>query len=90
MKLDVAGSNPSVTWNSHLELWIMVWHAWGPPNVVLSSSPDLLQWHPGVRIVVVSIPHCMCCCKAPLCGKHHHFWRLCSGLADSLIPHSTH
>ena len=47
------GANPSVTWNSYLQRWLMVWHEWGP-GVILSSSTDLVHWAPGVRIVLVS------------------------------------
>lgn len=54
-ELGAWGGNPSVTWNSHLERWLMVWHGWDPPVIHLSSSRDLLHWEPAVRIVEVSL-----------------------------------
>lgn len=48
------GGNPSVTWNSYVQRWLITWHSWEPFDVMLSSSTDLLHWAPAVRIVVVS------------------------------------
>jgi len=56
-ELGVWGGNPSVTWNSYLQLWLITWHSWEPFDVMLSSSKDLLHWAPAVRIVVVSRSH---------------------------------
>lgn len=53
-ELGVWGGNPSVTWNSYVQRWLLTWHSWEPFDVMLSSSTDLLDWAPAVRIVVVS------------------------------------
>lgn len=60
-ELGVWGGNPSITWNNYLQRWLMVWHGWDPPNILLSHSQDLLQWAPAVRIVVVRL-----CCLSPV------------------------
>ncbi|BDA41752.1 hypothetical protein COCOBI_02-5450 [Coccomyxa sp. Obi] len=51
-ELGVWGGNPSVTWNSYVQRWLITWHSWEPFDVMLSSSTDLLHWAPAVRIVV--------------------------------------
>lgn len=57
-ELGVWGGNPSVTWDSYLQRWLLTWHSWEPFDVMLSSSTDLLHWTPAVRIVVVSCDSC--------------------------------
>lgn len=44
-----AGGNPSVTFNSALNRWVMVWHTWeghspSPNSIYLSTSTDLFSW----------------------------------------------
>ena len=65
-ELGVWGGNPSVTWNDYLQRWLMVWHRWDPPNILLSHSQDLLHWAPAVRIVVVRLS-----CNPPVMRPLH-------------------
>ena len=65
-ELGVWGGNPSVTWNDYLQRWLMVWHGWDPPNILLSHSQDLLHWAPAVRIVVVRLS----CLPPVMCPAH--------------------
>lgn len=39
----IKGGNPSVSWNTYLNKWIMVYHSWAR-EVVLSTSEDGLVW----------------------------------------------
>jgi len=38
-----AGGNPSVHFNTSLNLWFMVWHTWSG-SLVYSTSTDLIRW----------------------------------------------
>ena len=40
------GANPSVHWNTHLQKWVMVYHGWGPKDVLITASEDLINWEP--------------------------------------------
>lgn len=37
------GGNPSVSWNTVLERWVMTYHTWGR-NIVISYSEDGISW----------------------------------------------
>ncbi len=37
------GANPSVHWNSHLDLWLMTWHTW-TGSIAVAHSDDLDHW----------------------------------------------
>jgi hypothetical protein len=50
----VPGGNPSVHFNTCLQRWVMVWHAWDVPAIVLSTSDDLLNWTPPIPIITVA------------------------------------
>lgn len=39
----IKGGNPSVSWNTYLKKWIMVYHSWSR-EVILSTSVDGLAW----------------------------------------------
>jgi hypothetical protein len=41
---DVSGSNPSVHYNTYLQLWIMVYHGWNPRCSYIASSIDGYNW----------------------------------------------
>jgi len=34
------GANPSIHWNTYLELWVMVWHGWNG-NIYIATASDL-------------------------------------------------
>ncbi|MGM9748956.1 MAG: hypothetical protein ACI3ZN_09140, partial [Candidatus Cryptobacteroides sp.] len=44
------GGNPSVSWNTAINRWIMVYHTWSK-NIILSTSPDGIQWTEPVTVI---------------------------------------
>ncbi|MGN1211904.1 MAG: sialidase family protein [Candidatus Cryptobacteroides sp.] len=44
------GGNPSVSWNSAISRWIMVYHTWSR-NIVMSTSTDGITWTEPVTII---------------------------------------
>ena len=49
-----AGGNPSVTWNTHLEKWIMFYHSW-QKAIVMSTSADGITWDKPVLLVDLNL-----------------------------------
>jgi len=47
----VAGANPSVHWNTHLNEWIIVYHGWDPAEIYISGSQDLIHWYTPQSII---------------------------------------
>jgi hypothetical protein len=47
----VAGANPSVHWNTHLNEWIMVYHGWAPAEIFITGSKDLIHWYTPQSII---------------------------------------
>ncbi len=45
------GSNPSISWNTYLNKWIMIWQTW-KGNIYISGSDDLIHWE-SPRLVIV-------------------------------------
>lgn len=52
--LTYPGGNPSVHFNTYLHRWVMVWHAWDVPSIMLSTSADLLNWTAPIPIITVT------------------------------------
>lgn len=50
------GANPSVHWNTYLERWVMVWHAWGTTaETMISFSKDGITWDTPQSIITSKI-----------------------------------
>lgn len=50
------GANPSVHWNTYLEKWVMVWHAWGTTaQTRISFSDDGITWDTPQSIIASEI-----------------------------------
>lgn len=55
----IKGGNPSVSWNTYLNKWIMVYHSWSR-EVIISTSEDGLVWDTPQVLVSKSMEPKLC------------------------------
>jgi hypothetical protein len=47
------GANPSISWNTYLNKWLMVYHSW-QGAVMVTASLDLINWETPRQVVAGS------------------------------------